>query len=188
MNNPFGNQAPAAAPATAPAPAAAAPAALGFGQPAAAPATAPAPGGVVSRYAGIAAAGERTPQPHPGRYVLRILKIDEGVSPRTRLEWFRADFEIVSAVEGSGSNVGEHVAFLQMMTVVGPGRVKQFLIAATGLDEDALNAYLSANGDAAVFAGIVGRHVDAQVSRGQDVEGKPGEFYRDWLFQAVPAE
>ncbi|OFV81962.1 MAG: hypothetical protein A2Y78_00055 [Acidobacteria bacterium RBG_13_68_16] len=161
-----------------------------FGQPPA-PAAPPGFGGPTppptgrSKYAGIVAAEPREPQPAPGTYQLEVLALHEGVSPKSRLEWWKAICRVVAVAPGSGQADGDEVAVLQMMTPSGAGLVKQFLLAAFGTDEAQFNAWAASVGDAAVNQALVGRRVNADVSRGSDIPDKPGEFYRNYRFQAV---
>lgn len=153
-----------------------------------------------SRYAGVAAAAPRDPMLNVGKYRLRVVSCEEGSNPGTGAESFKSHVEIVEIFGGGEGFLVGDVAFLCQSisgkgAQAGLGRVKAYVMAAAGFEEDAFDEmdpdgeFIDACvGEANQFAGqtIDGRLVDVTVTRGRDRDD--GDWYREYAWSIVPEE
>jgi hypothetical protein len=188
-----------------------------FGKGGAAPATQAAskPGPVAgrkSKYAGVHAAGQRTPSPWPGEYLLEILETtdDNGQGSNDTSYKVRAVIvnmadtendkgEIVTDVNAH-HKIGDEVFVLIGMTSgngmrAGLERVKAFTIAAAGYEDEpsyddfdpecVFLDYCGGTGRGSEDypeAGVVGRQVACVVRKGEEKPTAPDGFYRVYAF------
>ncbi len=163
-----------------------------------------APGPVRSKYSGVKASAGRYPFPAPGQYVLRVLKTYETKNPRTG-EWYHADFEVVESnqpIHPAGSMVSYLQGISGKSESSGPPRVKSFVMAASGFDNefdfDAMDnggqfIDATAGRTGGVFPDgspipanpIDGQLVRVTVSDGNPVPNKPGQFYKEYAWEPI---
>jgi hypothetical protein len=169
------------------------------------PAAGAKPAAKKSRYAGINAASPRDPIPEAGEYRLRVIDIQEGYNEGAGTTSYKPTFEIVAT---SGPHK-EGASVLIPWVVDGAKnakanreRVKAFVMAAAGYeDEEEYNAFESdgefidstagAANDYSGVATLIGRLVDVEVRKGNDVvkDDKPtGDYYREYAWVVVPEE
>lgn len=189
-----------------------APAAAGAGK-----AEAPARGAPrKSKYAGVHAAGQRTPSPWPGEYLFEILETTDDNGQGSNDTSYKARAIIVDLGDTEDDKgqvvtdvhahhkVGDEVFLLVGMTSgngmrAGLERVKAFTIAAAGYeDEPSYDAfdpdcvfldYCGGTGRGSEEypeAGVVGRKVACIVRKGEEKAMAPDGFYRVYVF--APAE
>lgn len=128
-----------------------------------------------SRFAGVKAAGDRTPQLGPGKY---RLKLGEPFVSRERSEYYFAPATVVEVIEDrreDSSDPGEGDECLAMLQCIagdsrrpGYARIKAFAIAIAGCDNEA--AYDEIDPD-----GLFAEHVLNDGSDGLDEDGEPYE-------------
>jgi hypothetical protein len=156
-----------------------------------------------SKYAGVHAAGQRTPSPWPGEYLLEILETtdDNGQGSNDTSYKVRAVIVDLDGAEAKAHHeIGDEVFVLVGMTsgnAMRPGleRVKAFAIAAAGFESEAeydefdpdcvFLDYTGGTGRGSEEypeAGLVGRKVACVVRKGQEKAGAPDGFYREYSF------
>ena len=155
-----------------------------------------------SRYAGIQAAQPRDPMPHVGVYRFRVLACEEGHNPGKGHDSFKIKLEIVD-LEPTNTHhkVGQSVSAIFLVS--GPGgqaglaRTKAFVMAAAGFENEAeydafdpdgefIDACAGAQNEYAARGDtILGRLVDCEVIRGNDIPGGT-DYYRDFAWGVVP--
>ncbi len=167
-----------------------------------APAQTYAPG--PSKYSGVKAAAGRYPFPAQGEYVLRVLKTYETKNPRSG-EWYHADFEVVESNQPINPPKSM-VSYLQGVSgkseTAGPPRVKAFVMAAAGFDNehefDAMDnggQFIDAttgrpggtfpDGSPIPAGPLDGQLVRCTVSDGKPVQNKPGQFYKEYAWEPI---
>jgi hypothetical protein len=180
-----------------------------FGNKAATPAAgakrpAPKPVQRVSKYGAAKDVEDRDPMPVVGTYRFRVLGCEDNPSPKNPSNmWFRTQLEII-ALEGPQAEqthqVGDVVVMIQQTAGNGAPqgipRVVAFVRHAAGYEDfdeykaydpdgyfiDAQSGIVNDYSERGEF--IVGRLVDAQVTRGRDRED--GDYYREYKWAVVP--
>ena len=130
-----------------------------------------------SRYAGAQASRPRDPMPYEGVYVFRIVSNEEGYNQGSGTDSHKKTLQIVELDEAAAKYhaIGDSVLVVDLVSgKAGPsgiGRVKAYMMAAAGFDDEAEYNDFDPDGefiDSASSAGgpIEGRFVACKVTRG----------------------
>lgn len=172
-----------------------------FNRPAATPAAKPAPA-QRARYGGIQAAAPRDPMPQPGVYRVRVEQFEEGELVQGKdTQSVRLTIEVLESQGGDPEGARLFIPFrvVGKGATQGRGRMKAFVIAACGYEDEAsYDAYdpdgfgldaLLGYAAPAPFGGktIVGREVYLEVTKGNAMKdpetGLPtGEFFANYAW------
>lgn len=152
------------------------------------------------RFAGTKAADNRYPLPQVGSYRAVILETRQTTNPKTG-EWYHVDFEIVDS-NNPAHPVGSKVSYLQGFSgksmTVGMPKIKRFVMAAVGTEDEGAYDAMDPNGDlidcttGVAIEGfpqnpLAGRLVDFDVAEAKRTQDG-SDFFRDFSFYVVPEE
>ncbi len=153
-----------------------------------------------SKYSGIKASEPKDNMPTCGDYRFRVSNVVEGYNEEEDRESFKITLEVVDS-DGSDANKPGDSVFVVFITSgkggrFGLERVKSFVMAAAGYDDDDEDAYDefdpegdfidSCTGTANDFSdmgGVTGRLVECRVTRGNATPD--GDYYREYKWAPV---
>jgi hypothetical protein len=163
-----------------------------------------------SRYGGIKAAAPKDPIPHMGTYRFRVAGIEEGYNEGKSTTSYKVSLELVLLDDRAEKHhsVGDTVVIPWVVdgaknAQTNRGRVKAFVINAGGFESeeeydsfDADGEFIDATtGVENAFSAytLIGRLVDAEVKRGNDVidsktNTPTGDYYREYAWEVVDDE
>lgn len=146
-----------------------------------------------SKYAGVSAAAPRDPMPEVGEYRFEILNVEAGFNPGKGQESFKISLRVAGLDDEAAKHHAEDDRLFVVFVTSGSGaqaglsRVKAFVMAAAGYDDEAEYDAFDPDGEFidACEGGehLPGRFVDARVTRGKD-DGKGG-YYREYAWGVV---
>jgi hypothetical protein len=159
-----------------------------------------------SKYSGVKSIQPRDPMPVAGKYRFQVLEIEEGYNKGNDTTSHKVKLAIAA-----GANERHAIGDVVTAAWVTSGksatnnlrRVKAFTMAAGGFETDDeydvfdpdglfIDATAGSENDYSALT-LVGRYVDCNVTRGNDVLSKDtgvptGDYYREYAWSVVPEE